>query len=179
MSALVFIFLIQFSRGAAGEMAAIYSMTSVIFYRYLSVGVYIGLMLGLTEVIARGMGRGLSPLIYAAAGMIGLFRFYVFDGFPAHTDVIYIFFTFPDDRGLGITCLIIVWMIVIGLVRKFQRLTVLGGSLLESAATLGFILRGVANRWPAENHYELFTSALCLWILLFTIVFCQRRNNGI
>lgn len=179
LAALTFIFLVRFSHNASGELVAIYSLTPVVFYRFFSVGVYLGLLLGVTEFIARHVRRGLSPLIYAAMGMIGLFRFYVADGFPAHTDLIYVFFTFPDDRGLGITCFILIWMIAMGLVRQFRRLTVFGGSMLESAATLIFIMRGMINRWPTENHYELFTSALCLWILLFTIVMCQRRNGGI
>lgn len=179
LATIVFLLLFRFGHDRPEEMAAIYRLSPTIFFRYLSVSIYLGLVLGLSEFAVRMAGRDNAPLIYTIVGVFGLLRFFMWDGYPYQNDLTYVFFTFPDDTRLGVTCLLVVWMIIVGIIRRFQTLSVLGGSLIESAVILAFILRGMSNRWLSENHYELFSSALTLWVMLFTLTFCQRRNDGI
>lgn len=171
--------LLGFSHNQFGAAASIYSVSPLIFLRYLGVGMYLGSLLGISECVTRVAGRNHAPAVYAVVGAAGLLRYYVIDGYPSQLDLIYVFFTFPDDGGTGITCLIIVWFIIMGIIRRFQNLSVTGGALVESLVISAFILAGLSNRWLSENHYALFSSALSLWAMLFTILFCQRRDNGI
>ena len=178
-ASLIFLLLFRFSHSIPEEMAVVYSLTPAIFFRYLGVGVYLGFILGLSESLTQIFGRGISPVIYTVVGTIGLLRFYLIDGYPGRTDVIYVFFTFPDDLGTGVTCLILLWMIILGIIRRYAKLSVWSGSFVESAVIFAFILKGMSNRWLFANHYELFSSAFGLWVLLVAICFCQRMDNGV